>query len=138
MRAVKLPRLKVGAIGSRRETCVYWGGPTAMVPSLHQGNIYIKRKLRVWRVRKCIFLVGAKTPLTCAGRQSTPSQGRRYRVEQGNLRMLGWTYRHGTVFAPRQYIYQKESTGMESPEVHFPNRCKIPSYLCGWPSKYHV
>ena len=136
--AIKVPRLKGGAIGSKSETCVYWGGHTAMVPSFHQGNIYLKRKLRVWRVRKCILLVGAKTPLTCAGRQSTQSQGRRYKTEKGNLRILGWTYRHGIVFAPRQCTYQKEATGKESPEIHFPNRCKNHPYLYGGPSKYPV
>ena len=79
-----------------------------MVPCLHQGNIYIQRKLRVWREQKCISLVGAETPLTCAGRQTTPSHGERYRAENGDLRKLGWTYRHGTMFAPRKvYIKRK-------------------------------
>ena len=108
-----------------------------MVPCLHQGNIYMKRKLRVWRAQKCISLVGAKSPLTCAGHQTTPSQMSRYRVGNGNLRKLGWTYRNGTVFAPWKYSNQKEATGMESPEMYIPSRCKKPSYLCG-PSKYRV
>ena len=81
-----------GGIDPRAETCVNLGGPIAMVPCLQQGNIYIKKKLWVWRDQQCISLVGAKTPLTCAGRQTTPSQGRRYTVENGNLRKLGWTY----------------------------------------------
>ena len=89
-----------------------------MVPCLHEGNIYIKRKLRVWRDQKCIALVGAKTPLTCAGCQFTPSQGSRCRSESGNLRKLGWTYRYGTVFAPGQYLYPMEATGMETPEMY--------------------
>ena len=38
----------------------------AMIPCLHQGNIYTKRKLRVWRDQKCIPFVGAITPLNCA------------------------------------------------------------------------
>ena len=147
--AVKLPRLKGGRIGPRRETCVYWGGPTAMVPSLHHGNIYIKRKLRVWRVRKLIFLVGAKTPLTCAGRrQSTTCQGRPNRAEKGNLCIFGWTCRHGTVFTPWKYLYEKEAMGMEKPyekeargmerpEINFPKWCKHRTYLCG-PSKYSI
>ena len=108
-----------------------------MVPCLHEGNIYIKRKLRVWKVKKCIPLVGVKPPLTCADRQTIPSQERRYRVDNGNLRKLGWTYRHGTVFAPRQYLYQKEATIMERPEMYFPSRCKKPSYLCGL-SNYRI
>ena len=137
MRAVKLPRLKGGGIGPRTETCVNWGGSIVMVPSLHQGNIYIKRKLRVWKDQKCIPLVGAKTPVTCAGRQTTPSQERRYRAENRNLRKLGLTYRHDTVFSPRQYSYQMEATGMERPEMHSPSWCKIPTYLCG-PSSYPV
>ena len=88
-----------------------------MVPCLHQGNVYSRRKLRVWRDQKCICLVGAEATLTCAGRQTTLSQGGRYRAENGNLRILRWTYRHGTVFAPRQCVHQKEATGVESPEM---------------------
>ena len=106
-----------------------------MVPCLHQGNIYVKRKLRVWRTLKFSFLVGAKSNLTCADRQTTPSQGSQYRAKNGNFRKLGWTYHHGTMFAPMHYLHQKEASGMESPEMYFPSRCKKPSYLCG-PSNY--
>ena len=35
---------------------------------------------------------------------------RRYRVDKGNLRKLGRTYRHGTMFDPKEYLYQKEAT----------------------------
>ena len=137
VRAVKLPCLKGVGIGPRTETCVNWGGPISMVPYLHEGNIYIKRKLRVWKLKKCIPLVGVKPPLTCADRQTIPSQERRYRVENGSLRKLGWIYRHGTVFAPKQYFCQKEATGIESPEMYFPTRCENPSSLCG-PSNYPI
>ena len=109
----------------------------AMVPCLHQGNIYTKRKLRVWRDQKCIPLVDAITPLNCAGRHNTPSRGRQYRAQNGRFGKLGRTYGHGTVFAPRKYLYQKEATGMERPEMYSVNRCNNPSYLCG-PSKYSV
>ena len=54
--------------GPRTESCLNWDGPIAMVRCLHQGNIYTKRKLRTWRDQKCIPLVGAIPPLTCAGR----------------------------------------------------------------------
>ena len=60
VRAFKIPRLEGYGIGPRMESCVIWDGPIAMVPSLHQGDIYTKRKLRVWRDQKCILLVGAK------------------------------------------------------------------------------
>ena len=131
MRAVKLHCLKGVGIGPRTETCVKWGGHTAMVPSLHQGNVYIKRKLRVWRDQKCIPLVGAKIPRSCVGRQTTPPQVSRYRADNGNLRKLVWTYRHGTVFAPSQYLYQKEATGMERQEMYSLIGCKNPSHLHG-------
>ena len=137
VRAVKVHHLKGSGIGPRKATCVNLGGPTAMVPCLQQGNISIKRKLRVWKDRKCTSLVGAKTPLTCAGPKTTPSQGRRYRAEKGNLCKLGWTYLHGTVFAPKEYLYEKEATSMERPEMYFPGRCKNPTHLWGL-SKYSV
>ena len=168
MRAVKIPHLKGGSIGPRTESCINWDGPIsmvlcfhqgniytkrklrvwrdqqcialvgaitpltcaghqitrsrerqyrpgtessincdghmAMVPCLHQGNIYTKRKLKVWRKQKCIPLLGAIIPLTCVGRQNTPSRGRQYRSQKGKLHKLGWTYGYGTVFAARKYL----------------------------------
>ena len=102
-----------------------------MVPCLHQGNIYIKRNLRVWRDQKCIRLVGEITPLNYAGRHNTPSRGRQYRAQYGKFGKLERTYGHGTVFALRKYLYQKEATGMERPEMYSVSRCINPTYLCG-------
>ena len=124
VRAVKVPRLEGGSIGTRTESRVNWYGPISKVPCLHQGNIYTKRKLRVCRVQKCIPSVGAKTALTCAVRQTTPSHVCQYRAENGNLRKSGSTFRHDTVFALKECSYQKEATGMESPEMHSSSRCK--------------
>ena len=135
MRVVKVPGLEGGSTGHRKETCVNCDGPIAMVPSLHQGNIYTKTKLHVWRDQKCIPLVGAITPLICPGRQNTPSRGRQYRAQKGKLRKLGQTYRHGTVFTPRKYLYKKEATGIERPVMYSASRCNNPIYLCGL-SKY--
>ena len=73
----------------------------------------------------------AITPLICAGRHNTPSRGRRYRAQNGKFGKLGRTYGHGTVFAPRKYLYQKEATGMERPEMYSVSRCNNPTYLCG-------
>ena len=74
-----------------------------MVPCLNEGNIYIKRKLRVWRVQKCIPLVGAIPTLTCAVRHNTQSRGRQYRAQNRKFGKLGRTYGRGTVFALRKY-----------------------------------
>ena len=90
----------------------------------------MKRKLQVWRVKKCIPIVGVKTALTCTGRQTTPSHVSQYRAENGNLRKSGSTFRHGTVFAPKQCLYQKEATGMESLKRHSSSQCKNRTYLC--------
>ena len=67
----KLPRVIGGNIGSRKEICETSGLPIPMVPRLHQSNGYIKRKLRAWRVNKCIALVGADIVLTSAWPQTT-------------------------------------------------------------------
>ena len=131
MRAVIIPRLEGGSIGPITESLVNWDGPMAMVPCLHQGNIYTKRKLRVWRDQKCIPLVGAIIPLTCAGHQNTPSQGRQYRAQYGKFGKMGRTYVHATVFAPRKYLYQNETTGMERPEMYSASRFNNPTYMCG-------
>ena len=91
MRAVKIPRLEGGSIGPRTESLVNWDGPMAIVPCLHQRNIYTKRKLQVWRDQKRIPLVGDITPLNCEGRQNTPSRGRQYRAQNGKFGKLGRT-----------------------------------------------
>ena len=87
--------------------------------------------------RKCIPLVGAITPLFCAGRQNTPSRGRWYRAPNGKLPKLGRTYRHDTVLAPKKYLYQKEATGMDRAEMYSASLCNNASYLCG-PSIYPI
>ena len=81
MQAVIILRIEGGSLGPRTESLVNWDGPMAMVPCLHQGNIYTKRKLRVWRDQKFIPLVGAITPLNCSDRHNTQSRGRKYRDE---------------------------------------------------------
>ena len=131
MRAVKIPRLEGGSIEPRTESCVNCDGPISMVPCFHQGNIYTKRKLRVWRDQKCIPLVGAIIRLTCAGRHNTQSRGRQYRAQNGKFGKVGRSYGHGTVFSPRKYLYQKEATGMERPEMYSVSRCNNPTSLCG-------
>ena len=72
-----------------------------------------------------------KTALTCAGRQTTPSHVSQYMAENKNLQKSGSTFHHGTVFAPKQYLYQAEATEMQSPKMHFSNQCKNRTYLCG-------
>ena len=131
MRAIIIPRLEGGSIEPRTESCVSCDGTISMVPCFHQGNIYTKRKLRVWRDQKCIWLVGAVTPLKFEGRQNTPSRGRQYMAQNGKFGKLGRTYGHDTVFATRKYFYQKEATGMERPEIYSVSRCNNHTYLCG-------
>ena len=100
------------------------GQPFVMVPCLHQSNVYFKRKIWVWRVQKCIPLVGAKSSLNCAGLQTTPCHVRQNRSENRNLWKSGSTFFHVSMFAPKQCLYQKEATHMESPKMYSSRRCK--------------
>ena len=72
VRGRKVPRFMGGCIGPTMEICGNSGIPILMVQRLHQSNGNIKRKIRAWRVQKCITLVGADTVLTSAELQSTP------------------------------------------------------------------
>ena len=105
LRGRKVPRFMGGSIGPRMEICETSALPIPMVPRLHQSNGYIKRKLRAWRVRKCIALVGADTVLTTAWKQSTPFHGVQYRAQNGNMRNFGPTNSNGIAFAPKQQLY---------------------------------
>ena len=126
LRGSKVPRFMGGCIGPRMEICENSALPIPMVPRLHQTNGYIKRNLRSWRVQKCIALVGADTVHSTAWPQTTPFHGG-YRAQNGNMRKFGPTYPHGTALAPKQWLYQKEATGMESSKMYCPCRCKYRS-----------
>ena len=69
MRGRKVPCLMEGSIWPRMEICGSSGLPIPIVPRLHQSNDHVKRKLRAWRVQKCITLVGAYSVLTSRGRK---------------------------------------------------------------------
>ena len=112
-------RAKNGKFGKLGRT---YGHGTVFAP-----RKYTKRKLRVWKDQKCIPLVGAITPLNCGGRHKTPSRGRQYRAQNGKFGKLGRTYGHGTLFPPRKYLYQKEATGMERPEMYSVSRWNNPT-----------
>ena len=76
VRGRKAPHFMVGSIGPVMEICGSSGLPILMVPRLHKSNGYMKRKLRAWKVQKCITVVGVDTVLTSAVPQSTPFHGR--------------------------------------------------------------
>ena len=126
----KVPRFIGGSIRPRMEICEISALPIPMVPRLHQSNGYIKRKLRAWRVQNGIVLFGADTVLTTAWKKSTPFHGVQYRAQNGNMRKFGSINPHGTAFAPKQWLYQKEATGMESPKMYCPDRCRYRTYHC--------
>ena len=105
------------SIGPRMEICESSGLPIPMVPRLHQSNGYIKRKLGELRAQKCNAIVGADTVLTSAGPKTTPFHGGQHRAKNGNMRNFGPTNPHGTMFAPKQWLYQKEPTCMESSKM---------------------
>ena len=117
-----------GSIAPRMEICGTSRLPILMVPHLHQSNGYIKRKLRALRVQKCIALVGADTVLIRAGPQITSCHGGLYRVQKGNMRKFGLTNPHDTAFALKEWLYEKEATGMESSKIFCPSRCRYRTY----------
>ena len=106
-------------------------------PTFRNGAVFApkqclyQKEVGLWRVGKCIPLVGAKSALTCAGPQTTPSHVRRHRAENGNFWRSCPTFRHGAVFAPKQCLYQKEARAMDSPKMYPSRRCKKRTYLCG-------
>ena len=60
-------------------------------------------------------LFGAESVQTFTCLQSVPvSCSAVYRADNGHLRNFGATYRHGTVFTPKQRLYQKEAMRKES------------------------
>ena len=126
----KVPHFMEDSEGPRMEICETSALQVPLVLCLHQSNGYIKRKLRAWRVQKCIVLVGAETVLITASPRSTSFHGGLYRAPNANMRNFGLTNPHGTTFAPKQWLYQKEATGMDSLKMYCPSRCRYRTYHC--------
>ena len=117
LRARKLPNVMHRRIWPTLEICGSSGPPIPKVPCLHQINVYIKRKLRVWGTQKCNFLVGANTVPTVTNPQTTYSHAAPYMANIGNLRQFGASNPQVTVFAPNQCLYQKEAMGVGNPKM---------------------
>ena len=73
---------------------------------------------------------GGDTVLTSSGPETTPFHGRQYRAQNGNMRNFGPTNPHGTAFAPKQWLYQKEATGMESSKMYCHSWWRYRTYHC--------
>ena len=54
-----------------------------------------------------------------------------HRTENENFRKFGAVYRHGTVFAPKQYLYQKEALEMQRTKILSLDWCKKGTNLYG-------
>ena len=94
------------------------GLPIVMVPCLHQSNIYIKRNLYGCSANKYYPWVGAKRVQNFTGLQITRIHVSPYTAHNANFRNFGASYRHGTMFAPKQYLYQKEFLGCRSQKYY--------------------
>ena len=46
------------------------------------------------------------------------------------MRNFGPTNPHDTALVPKQWLYQKEATGMESPKMYCPSRLRYRAYHC--------
>ena len=81
-------------------------------------------------LKKVLQLSVQKQYLPVRGERTTPFYGWQYRAEDGHMRNFRSTNPHGTVFAPKQCLYQKEATGIESSKMYCPSRCRNSSYQC--------
>ena len=84
-----------------------------MVPCLHQDNVYIKFK-GSYGCGEPKNVISAINPLAVTGLQTIRFHSAPYMADIGNFGKFGTTYSHGTVFAPRQCLYQVEATGVGS------------------------
>ena len=105
--------------------------------AFRHGAVFAPKKC-VCRAHKYIPQVGAKTVLTCYGRQTTPSHVRQYTADNENLRNFGSTFHHSTEFAPKKCL-SKGSYGYGEPKnlflssvqkPHLPvQACKLPRLM---------
>ena len=130
MRGRKLPCLMGGSIGPRMEICGPSGLPIPIVPCFHHSNGYEKEATgmessKMYCPSRCRYRT-----YQCVAENYPVSWGFN-RVLKGNMRNFGPTNPHGTAFAPKQWLYIKEATGMESSKMYCPSRCRYSTYQCG-------
>ena len=84
---------------------------------------------------KILFLGLWKKGTNHYGSSITRSYVSPYRSLTANFRNFEASFRHGTVFVPKQYLHQKETLGMQSPKILFLGWCKKGTNP-NWASKY--
>ena len=67
---------------------------------------------------KNAFLYSVQKPHLPVRDGNYPGSCKLVYVREQKLRKTESTCRHGTVFAPKKCLYQKEATGMESTKMH--------------------
>ena len=75
------------------------------------------------------FWAGAKSVRTSTELQIARIQKSPYRADNANFQNFEASFRHGTVFAPKQYLHQKEALGMQSTKMLFLGWCKMGTNL---------
>ena len=99
--------------------------------------MFISKEARVMESPKMYSLSRCKKPTYLCGYANYLFSCKAAQAENGNLGKSGPTFRHGTGFAPKQCLYQKEARAMEIPKMYSLSRCKKPTYVCGY-VKYPV
>ena len=84
---------------------------------------------------KILFLGLWKKGTNHYGSSITRSYVSPYRSLTAYFRNFEASFRHGTVFVPKQYLHQKETLGMQSPKILFLGWCKK-GINPNWASKY--
>ena len=115
-----------GSIGPRMEICETSVPPIPMV----QRQWLYKKEATGMESSKMYCPSRCRYRTFTAWKQSTPFHGGQYRAQNGNMRNFGPTNPHGTAFASKQWLYQKEATGMESSKMYCPSRCRYRTYHC--------
>ena len=117
VRACKLPGFMQRRIGLSMKIWVNSGITIAMVPCLHQSNVISKGSCGKGEPKNANPESVQKSVLTCTGVQTTRFHAAPYKADNENLRKFEATYRHGTMFAPKQYLFQKEAVGKENSQM---------------------
>ena len=129
-------RISWGGIGLRTENLLKLGRTYRHGTMYAAGKyLYAKKATSIERTKMYSSSRWRNLTYLCGSAKLLCLIGGQYRVENGNLHKLGLTYHHGIVFAQKKYLYPKEATGMERPEMYSTSWCKNPTYLCG-PANY--
>ena len=131
VRGRKIARYMGGGMGSRMEKCKISCTPIPWYRVCTKAMVTSKGSYVYGELKNVLPSSVQKTHLPVRGRKIARYMGGGMGWWLKKMQNFVHPNHHGTVFALKQWLHQREATCMESSKMYCPRRCRKPTYPCG-------